>query len=242
MIAMTTKTMTTQSTTTHNITLPPIVSRADWQAARDVLLAKEKEATRAQDRLSAERRRLPMVEIETDYRFEGQEGTVTLLDMFEGRRQLIVYHFMFAPEWDEGCIGCSSVVDNMGNPAHLYARATSRVVVARAPLAKTEPFRQRMGWTVPWYSSFGSDFNYDFGVSNAEGETHGLSVFLRDGERVFHTYFTDARGVEHLGATYTWLDLTPLGRQEDWEDSPAGRPQSPTYGWQRYHDRYARPA
>lgn len=218
--------------------LPPIVSRAEWQQARDALLVKEKAATRNSDRLAAERRRLPMVEIDKQYVFDGPKGPTTLLEMFEGRRQLVIYHFMFHPDWTEGCVGCSSAIDNMGHPAHLHARNTTLAVVARAPLATAMPFVERMGWTLPWYSSFESDFNFDFDMSSETGESHGLSVFLREGERIFHTYFTGARGVESLGSTFSLLDLTPWGRQEEWEDSPAGWPQSPTYGWSRHHDRY----
>jgi predicted dithiol-disulfide oxidoreductase (DUF899 family) len=226
--------------------LPPIVSAGEWQVARDKLLVKEKEATRARDALAAERRRLPMVQIDKDYVFDGPGGEASLLDLFEGRRQLIVYHFMFGPNQDEGCDGCSMFVDNVGHPAHLHARDTSFVLVSRAPLAKIEPFRKRMGWILPWYSSFDSDFNVDFGVSPEspqptkyqDGESFGLSVFLRDGDNVYRTYFTAGRGAEALGSTWTFLDLTPLGRQEDWEDSPAGYPQSPPYQWWRRHDEY----
>ncbi|HZB85715.1 MAG TPA: DUF899 domain-containing protein [Gaiellaceae bacterium] len=222
--------------------LPPVVSAEEWQAAHEELLAKEKEATRARDALAAERRRQPMVEIDKPYVFEGPEGEATLLDLFEGRRQLILYHFMFAPGVDgwpsAGCDGCSMVVDNLGHLAHLHARDTSFVLVSRAPIASIESYRERMGWTVPWFSSAGSDFNVDFGVTTEQGETFGLSVFLRDGERVYRTYFTSERGVEALGSVWTFLDLTPLGRQEDWEDSPPGRPQGPRYVWWRRHDEY----
>src|SRR5687767_9485257 len=197
--------------------LPRVVSRAAWQAARDKLLAKEKAATRARDGLAAERRRLPMVEIDKDYVFEGPDGKSTLLDLFEGRRQLIVYHFMFAPGVDgwpkAGCPGCSFVVDQIGHLAHLHARDTSLVVVSRAPLPNIERYKRRMGWTVPWFSSFGSDFNVDFGLSTDKGETFGLSVFLRDDETAYRTYFTNGRGVETLGPPWSFLALTPLGRQ-----------------------------
>jgi predicted dithiol-disulfide oxidoreductase (DUF899 family) len=220
------------------ITGHKVVSREDWIAARKELLTKEKQSTRLRDQLSAERRKLPWVKVEKDYVFEGPNGRASLLDLFEGRRQLIIYHFMFDPKWDEGCDGCSMMVDNMGHPAHLHARDTSRVLVSRAPLAKIEPFKKRMGWTIPWYSSFGSDFNYDFGVTTDEGEMFGLSVFLRDGKDVYHTYFTDGRGVEYLGSNFSYLDLTPFGRQEVWEDSPQGWPQTPPYAWWRHHDRY----
>jgi predicted dithiol-disulfide oxidoreductase (DUF899 family) len=226
--------------------LPKVVSLAEWKAARESLLVKEKEATRARDALAAERRRLPRVRIEKDYVFEGPDGDASLLDLFDGRRQLILYHFMFGPHQDEGCDGCSMVVDNMGHLAHLRARDTSMVLVSRAPLDKIEPFKARMGWTVPWYSSLATDFNHDFGVGPEspqqgeyqDGEMFGLSVFLRDGDEVFRTYFTDRRGVEALGSNWTFLDLTPLGRQEDWEDSPEGYPQTPRYRWWRHHDRY----
>jgi predicted dithiol-disulfide oxidoreductase (DUF899 family) len=222
--------------------LPQIVSEAEWEAAREKLLAKEKEATRARDALAAERRRLPMVQVSKDYMFEGPNGRASLLGLFDGRRQLIIYHFMFAPGvngWPSaGCGGCSMFVDNIGHLAHLHARDTSLVLVSRAPLAKIEPYKEDMGWTVPWFSSFGSDFNVDFGVTTHEGEKFGLSVFLRDGDNVYRTYFTSGRGVEALGSTWTFLDLTPLGRQEDWEESPAGWPQTPRYEWWRRHDEY----
>jgi predicted dithiol-disulfide oxidoreductase (DUF899 family) len=222
--------------------LPQVVSPAEWQDAREALLAKEKEATRARDALAAERRRLPMVLIEKEYVFDGPDGEATLLDLFEGRRQLVLYHFMFAPGvegWPAaGCDGCSMFVDNVGHLAHLHARDTSLVLVSRAPLANIEAYKERMGWTVPWFSSSDSDFNVDFGVTTDEGETFGLSVFLRDGDSVFRTYFTSGRGTEALGSNWTFLDLTPLGRQEDWEDSPEGYPKTPRYGWWRRHDEY----
>ena len=218
--------------------LPQVVSPAEWESARQALLAKEKAATRARDELAAERRRLPMVRFDKEYVFEGPRGKATLLDLFEGRRQLIVYHFMFqpgAPGWpDAGCDGCSMVVDNIGHLAHLHARDTSLVLVSRAPIDEIESFRRRMGWTVPWYSVAGSDFNEDFGVTTG----FGLNVFLLDSERVFRTYFTSGRGVEALGSNWTFLDLTPLGRQETWEDSPEGYPQTAPYEWWRLHDEY----
>jgi len=224
------------------VNLPNVVSPAEWQAAGKNLLAKEKESTRARDALAAERRRLPMVQIDKNYVFEGPDGKASLLDLFEGGRQLIIYHFMFAPGVDgwpaAGCGGCSMFVDNIGHLAHLHARDTSFALVSRAPLTHLEPYRERMGWTVPWFSSFGSDFNVDFGVTSDESETFGLSVFLRDGDRIYRTYFTSGRGVELLGSGWTFLDLTPLGRQEDWEDSPAGWPQTPRYEWWRRHDEY----
>jgi predicted dithiol-disulfide oxidoreductase (DUF899 family) len=145
---------------------------------------------------------------------------------------------MFGPDWEAGCEGCSMVVVNMGHPAHLLARDMSRVLVSRAPLQKIEAYKARMGWTAPWYSSFGSDFNYDFGVTIDADEDAGLSVFLRDGDNIYQTYFTTARGIEYLGSNWTYVDLTPFGRQESWEDSPAGWPQSPPYAWWRRHDEY----
>jgi predicted dithiol-disulfide oxidoreductase (DUF899 family) len=226
--------------------LPPVVSQAEWQEAHEQLLAKEKEATRARDALAAERRRQPMVRIDKDYVFEGPDGEASLLDLFEGRRQLIVYHFMFGPSQDAGCGGCSMVVDQIAHLAHLHARDTSVALISRAPLAKLEAYKRRMGWTIPWYSSFRSDFNVDFGLSPEipqpaeyqDGETFGLSVFFRDGDDVYRSYFTNRRGVEALGSVWTFLDLTPLGRQEDWEDSPDGWPQGPPYDWWRRHDEY----
>jgi predicted dithiol-disulfide oxidoreductase (DUF899 family) len=225
---------------------PPVVSQAEWQAAHEQLLAKEKDATRARDALAAERRRQPMVRIEKDYVFDGPDGEARLIDLFEGRRQLIVYHFMFGPNQEVGCDGCSFFADQVGHLAHLHARDTSFALVSRAPIEKIEPYKRRMGWTIPWYSSFRSDFNVDFGVSPEtpqegvyqDGETFGLSVFFRDGDEVFRTYFTRGRGTEALGSTWTFLDLTPLGRQETWEDSPEGWPQSPPYEWWRRHDEY----
>jgi predicted dithiol-disulfide oxidoreductase (DUF899 family) len=226
--------------------LPPVVSAEEWQEARDALLVREKEATRARDALAAERRRLPMVRIDRDYVFDSAAGKARLLDLFDGRRQLLLYHFMFGPNQDAGCDGCSMFVDQIGRLAHLHARDTSFALVSRAPMTKIEAYRKRMGWTVPWYSSFESDFNVDFGVGPEtpqpdvyqDGETFGLSAFLRDGEDIYRTYFTTRRGVEALGSVWTFLDLTPLGRQEEWEDSPAGYPQTKPYEWWRRHDEY----
>jgi predicted dithiol-disulfide oxidoreductase (DUF899 family) len=205
------------------------VTREEWQEARDKLLRKEKAATRAHDKLAAERRRLPMVAVEKDYVFTGPNGRASLLDLFEGRRQLIIYHFMFAPDVDgwpaAGCPGCSMVVDYIGPLAHLHARDTSLALVSLAPLANIEAYRRRMGWTLPWFSSEGTEFNKDFGVTTPEGETFGLSTFLRVGGDVFHTYFTTDRGLEAVDTNFTLLDWTPLGRQEKWEDSPAGWPK-----------------
>lgn len=163
-----------------NKEFPKAVSPDEWNIEHEKLLVKEKELTRLRDRVNAERRRMPAVEIKKEYLFEGPDGEITLWDLFGDHRQLLLYHFMFGPDDDKGCVGCSMLVDNMGHPAHLEARGTKRILVSRAPLEKLEAFKQRMGWTIPWYSSFGSDFNYDFGVSTDKGETFGLSVFLRD--------------------------------------------------------------
>jgi predicted dithiol-disulfide oxidoreductase (DUF899 family) len=181
------------------------------------------------------------VAIEKHYAFEGPDGEASLVDLFEGRRQLLVYHFMLAPG-AEPCVGCSSFVDNIGELAHLHARDTSLVLVSRAPQAEIEAVKGRMGWSLPWFSSFASDFNYDFGVTREAGETFGLSAFIRDHENVYRSYFTDARGVDRLRLDFNLLDLTPLGRQEQWEDSPEGYPQGPAYVWWRLHDDYAVPA
>jgi len=223
-------------------TLPKIVSQKKWQAARAKLLVKEKAAMRASDALAAERRRLPMVPVTKDYVFHGPDGKVSLLDLFEGRRQLILYHFMYAPDVDgwpkKACPGCSMFVDNLGKLIHLKQRETSFALVSRAPLKRLHHYRKHMGWKLPWYSSKGSDFNPDFGLTTEEGETFGLSVFIRNAKKIYRTYFTDGRGVEMLGTLWALLDVTPLGRQETWEDSPKGRPQSPPFKWWRRHDEY----
>jgi len=251
--------------------LPPVVSREQWLEARRALLLKEKELTRARDALNAERRRLPVVAIDKDYSFETSQGRKSLLDLFEGRSQLVVYHFMFDPDdpppgqthpYSEGCPGCSHIADNIPHLSHIHARDTAFTMISRAPLNKIEPFRRRMGWTMPWASSFGSDFNYDFGVTvdptrappqynyadaealkakgqleHVKGELPGLSVFLRDGQRIYHSYSTFGRGLDGLLNTYNILDLTPYGRQELFEESPAGWPQSKDF-WLRHHDKY----
>jgi predicted dithiol-disulfide oxidoreductase (DUF899 family) len=218
--------------------LPTVVPPAEWQAAIADLRAKEKAETRRRDALAAERRRLPMVRIDKDYVFEGPNGPARLVDLFAGRRQLLLYHFMFAPGiegWpDAGCEGCTMFVDQIGHLAHLHARDTSFALVSRAPIANLEAYRARMGWDVPWFSSEGTSFNEDLGV----GGGFALSVFVRDGGEVFRTYVTAGRGVEALGSVWTFLDLTPLGRQEAWEDTPPGRPQGDTYTWWRRHDEY----
>jgi predicted dithiol-disulfide oxidoreductase (DUF899 family) len=228
------------------VNLPPVVSETDWEAALDAHRTKEKEATRARDALAAERRRLPRVLIEKDYTFDGNDGKAALADLFEGRRQLLLYHFMFGPNQEAGCDGCSMFVDQIGHLAHLHARDTSFALVSRAPIERIASYKARMGWTIPWVSSFNSDFNVDFGVGPEtpqegvyqDGENFGLSVFLQDGDDVYRTYFTTSRGVEALGSVWTFLDLTPLGRQENWEDSPAGYPQTKPYEWWRRHDEY----
>jgi predicted dithiol-disulfide oxidoreductase (DUF899 family) len=220
------------------MSFPTAASQEEWQAAHEALIAKEKEATRARDRLAAERRTLPVVRFDTEYVFEGPAGEASLLDLFEGRRQLIVYHFMFhpgAPGWPSaGCDGCSMFVDQVGHLAHLHARDTSFALVSQAPIERIEPYRQRMGWSIPWYSLARNDFNADCGITDG----FGLSIFIRDGDQVFRSYFTNGRGVEALGSVWTFLDLTPLGRQEEWEDSPEGYPQTPPYEWWRRHDEY----
>jgi predicted dithiol-disulfide oxidoreductase (DUF899 family) len=229
--------------------LPKVVSRDVWLAARKELLAKEKAWNRQRDALSAERRRLPMVKVDKEYVFQGPEGRRTLADLFEGRRQLLVYHFMFGPDYEEGCPSCSFVADSFaGSLVHLAARDTAFAAISRAPLDKIEPFRRRMGWSFPWLSSFGTDFNYDFQVTldehhteynyapvsaqpasrPQEGEREGLSVFVRDGQQLFHTYSTYQRGLDPLLNTYNFLDLTPLGRQEG----------DGIMRWLRHHDRY----
>jgi len=242
-------------TENDNVPHPKIASRDEWLAERKELLAREKEVTHFNDRVSAERRRLPMVKIEKDYVFDAHQGKRSLLDLFDGKRQLIVYHFMFDPKWKDGCPGCTGYVNALGDLTMLGERDTTMVLISRAPLAKLEDYKARMGWTLPWLSSFESDFNYDFHATADEdvapveynyrtkeemearnepyptkGEQHGLSVFFRIGDEVFHTYSAYARGVEKLSDAYALLDVTPYGRQEDWEDSPPGWPQKPTYG------------
>ena len=209
---------------------PPIVTKEEWLAARERLLIQEKEATKHLDRVHAERRRLPMVKLDKVYTFTGPDGKRTLGDLFEGRHQLIVYHFMFDPNWDNGCIGCTGFVNDLGDLSELAARDTAFVLISRASSDKLQAYQTKMGWKLPWYSSFHSDFNQDFQVTVEGGERHGLSVFFRMGEELFHTYSTYNRGCESLSDVYRLLDMTPYGRQEDLEDSPAGWPQRPTYG------------
>ena len=214
----------------QEIAHPPLATRDEWLAARKTLLAHEKEVTKHYDRVSAERRRLPMVKLEKTYTFDGPEGKRSLLDLFDGHHQLIVYHFMFDPAWENGCDGCTGFVNELADLSMLSARDTQFVLISRAPLEKLQAYKARKGWDRPWYSSFGSDFNSDFQVTTYKGETHGLSVFFRIDDDIFHTYSTYNRGTESLTDSYRLLDVTPYGRQEDWEDSPAGWPQHPTYG------------
>jgi predicted dithiol-disulfide oxidoreductase (DUF899 family) len=227
------------------VAYPDVVTREEWLAARKRLLDMEKKATRERDALNAERRRLPMVRIDKEYLFDGRDGQVSLAGLFGDSRQLIVQHVMFGPDWDAACPGCTAGIDELsdGILAHLRSRDTTFVLVSRAPLDKLEKYGAAKGWTVPWYSSYGGDFNYDFQATAARDrqpviynyreepdllgdddstEVPGFSCFLRDGDQVFYTYSTWARGTDTLGSTYTLLDLTALGRQEDWEE-PKGR-------------------
>jgi predicted dithiol-disulfide oxidoreductase (DUF899 family) len=245
----------------QDLPLPAIASPAQWRAARVALLAQEKALTRERDQLNRARRALPMVPVTTDYRFQGPEGELRLIDLFQGQRQLIVYHFMYHRDRGEGCPGCAFIADNIGNLRHLQARDTRLVLVSRAPLAELEAFKQRMGWDLPWYSSFDSPFNYDFHVTldeavapveynyrdqaelqrlglndHLQGEQPGLSVFLRDGQQVFHSYSTYGRGLDLLGNIYSYLDLTPFGRGEGWDGMPDLHGQG--LDWLRLHDRY----
>jgi predicted dithiol-disulfide oxidoreductase (DUF899 family) len=212
---------------------PRIVSRDEWLAAHQALLAKEKALTRAHDALAAERRRQPWQKIDKAYAFDGPDGRLSLADLFDGRSQLIVYHHLLKPADPHPCPGCCMVADNIGDLAHLHARDTSLVLVSRAPIAEILAFRKRMGWKFPWFSTL-DDFNAEFGVTSG----FGLNIFLRRGGAIFRTYFTSGRGVEALGSSWSFLDLTPLGRQEDWEDSPAGVDRAPPYQWWRLHDQY----
>jgi predicted dithiol-disulfide oxidoreductase (DUF899 family) len=249
------------TTATLGVGQPRVATRAEWLAARKAFLAREKELTHARDALNAARRELPMVEIAKPYTFEGPAGRLSLGDMFEGRRQLIIYHFMFHRDRGEGCPGCSHIADNIPHLAHLHARETTLALVSRASLAEIGPFKARMGWTIPWYGSLGSDFNYDFHATTDEavapveynymdkatlerlgkdyhvkGEQPGLSVFLRDGQRVYHSYSTYGRGLDGILNTYNLLDLTPFGRGEGWGGMVdlGGKGKD----WLMYHDRY----
>ncbi|HEY3492758.1 MAG TPA: DUF899 domain-containing protein [Solirubrobacterales bacterium] len=217
--------------------LPPVVSPQEWKAAREELLVKEKELTRARDALAAERRRMPRQAVPQEYRFEGPDGPVSLEDLFAGRRQLIVYRFFFDPDVkgypEKGCPGCSFVADQVAHLAHLNARDTTLVFVSRATQAEIARLKERMGWDIPWYTITDS-FDADFDVR----EWHGTNAFLRDGGEIFRTYFVDARGDEQMGSTWNYLDITALGRQEIWEDSPEGYPQTDPYTWWNRHDEY----
>ena len=216
---------------------PPIVTAQDWEAARERLLVKEKELTRARDALAAERRRMPWFAVEKKYTFEGPQGKAGLLDLFEGRRQLIIYRAFFEPGvhgWPRhACVGCSMVADQVSHLAHLHARDTTLAYVSRAPQADIVRLKKEMGWTMPWYTLTDS-FDLDFGVD----QWHGHNAFIRDGESVFRTYLINTRGDEAIGTLWSFLDMTALGRQEQWEDSPKGYPQSPTYKWWNWHDSY----
>jgi len=216
--------------------IPKVVSSQEWESARQKLLVMEKKLTRARDALAAERRRMPWVAVEKQYEFDGPNGKASLLDLFDGRRQLIVYRAFFEPGvkgWPEhACVGCSMVADQVAHPAHLNARDTTLVFASRAPQTDIERLKARMGWQhIPWYT-LADEFDKDFGVN----EWHGTNAFIRDGDRVFRTYFIDNRGDEQMGSTWNYLDITALGRQEQWEDSPEGYPQTPPYEWWIWHD------
>lgn len=213
---------------------PDIVARENWLAALAALRAKEKDLTTLHDQLAAERRRMPRERVDGAYRFNTPDGPVSLSDLFGSRRQLIVYHHMLKPADPAPCAGCSMVGDQIPHLAHLHARDTSLVFVARAPIDEIEAFKRRMGWTFPFVST-DATFNNDFGVTDG----FGINVFLRDGDAIFRTYFTTGRGAETLGTPWTLLDLTPFGRQETWEVSPPGTPQTKPYQWWRLHDEYA---
>ena len=223
---------------------PPIVSPDEWRDAREKLLVKEKEHTRAGDALAAERRRMPWMEVEKDYRFIGPNGEASLADLFEDRRQLIVYRAYYGPEVtttapgekypERGCVGCSFLADQVSHLAHLNARDTTLAYVSRAPQAEIQELKVRHGWEhIPWYE-LTDDFDKDFDV----GEWHGHNAFIRDGDQIYRTYFIDARGDEALGTTWSFLDMTALGRQEEWEDSPDDYPQTAPYEWWNYNDAY----
>jgi predicted dithiol-disulfide oxidoreductase (DUF899 family) len=216
---------------------PAVVSAEDWNAAREQLLVHEKELTRARDALAARRRRMPWLAVDTSYEFEGPEGTASLLDLFDGRHQLIVYRAFFEPGvhgWpDHGCPGCSMVADQVAHVAHVNARDTTLVFASRASQPDIVRLKARMGWEMPWFTitdAFDADFDVD--------EWHGTNAFIREGDKVFRTYFVNARGDETMGGTWSYLDITALGRQEEWEDSPEGYPQTPPYQWWNWHDEY----
>jgi predicted dithiol-disulfide oxidoreductase (DUF899 family) len=214
-----------------------IVSPEEWEAARQQLLVKEKELTRARDAMAADRRRMPWMPVEKDYEFVGPDGKVSLPELFQGRRQLIVYRAFLEPGvfgWpDHACRGCSLVADQVADVAHLNARNTTLVFASRAPQPDIERVKARMGWTMPWYTMT-DEFDKDFGVD----QWHGTNAFIRDGDSVFRTYFINNRGDEAMGGTWSYLDITALGRQEEWENSPEGYPQTPPYQWWNWHDNY----
>jgi predicted dithiol-disulfide oxidoreductase (DUF899 family) len=216
---------------------PAIVSAAEWDAAREKLLVREKEVTHARDALAAERRRMPWMAVEKTYAFDGPNGKVSLLGLFEGRRQLIVYRAFFEPGvfgWpDHACRGCSLMADQVSHLSHINARDTTLVYASRAPQADIQGLKQRMDWDIPWYTITDS-FDKDFGVD----EWHGHNAFIRDGDRVFRTYMINSRGDEAMGTVWSFLDMTALGRQEKWEDSPQGYPQTDMYKWWNWHDNY----
>ena len=214
-----------------------IVGQQEWNEAWAQLLVEEKALTRARDALAAKRRRMPWVEVTEPYRFDGPQGPATLDDVFDGRRQLVVYRAFFDEDvhgWpDHACVGCSMVADHVGNLAHLNARDTTLAFVSRGAQADITRVKQRMGWTMPWFTLTDS-FDADFGVDL----WHGTNAFIREQGRIYRTYFINNRGDEALGSTWSYLDMTALGRQERWEDSPAGAPQSAPYQWWRWHDEY----
>ena len=226
---------------------PRIVSAQEWDTAHRQLLVQEKEVMRAHDALAAQRRRMPWLAVDRKYEFDGPDGKVGLLDLFDGRRQLIVYRAFFEPGvhgWPEhACIGCSMMADHVGDLAHLNARDTTLVFASRAPQPDIARVKERMGWhRIPWFTILpqpdGSAFDTDFGVH----EWHGHNAFVHDGDQIYRTYFISGRGDEAMGNTWSYLDMTALGRQEDWEDSPDGYPQTPPYEWWDWHDEYGRHA
>ncbi|MNT14572.1 hypothetical protein D3C72_1495850 [compost metagenome] len=216
--------------------LPKIVSEKAFRAAVEKLRVKEKNNTRERDKVSALRRRLPMMEMKNEYIFEGPEGEKTLLDLFEGRKQLVVYHFMYHPKDDSFCTGCSFVADHVPHLAHVHARNTSFVFISHGPLKSIQRHKKCMKWTTPWYSGWKTTFNEDLGIDG--NREHALSVFIREGKKVYRTYYTGGRGVEYMGTPWAILDMTPYGRQEKWENSPKGWPQTEMYSWWRFHDEY----
>jgi predicted dithiol-disulfide oxidoreductase (DUF899 family) len=230
---------------------PPIVSPEEWKAAREELLVAEKEHTRAGDALAAKRRRMPWMAVEDEYRFEGPSGELSFADLFDGRRQLVVYRAFYEPNVttsahpelgdsypERACVGCSMVADQVSNLAHLNARETTLAFASRAPQPEIQSLKERHGWQqIPWYTiAEDSSWDRDFGVD----QWHGHNAFIREGDTIYRTYMIDARGDEHLGTTWSYLDMTALGRQEEWEDSPDGYPQTAPYGWWDYHDAYGR--